>query len=152
MNLGLIDKVVSWTNGVEGIAVHNISMTNSFLDTHFPLKPIWPGVLTMTAVSRLAEGVIRATYDFEKRVKLTRVSNIKWRKYIAPGDQLYIEVKVLSMSEKEVLVRGKVKVNDKIAAAFGEMQFSFDDALSNSDADAKAFWEERGLKQGESIE
>lgn len=148
MNVGLIDKVVKWTVGEEASAIQNISMTTPILDKHFPLKPIWPGVLTMTAVLRLATGVLQSKYGFERRILVQKIAKVKWRKYISPGDQVHIEIQVLSLDEAGAKAKGKVMVQNKPVATIGEIQFRFDDDKKIDSDLAKSFWASRGFTLG----
>ncbi|MBM7589557.1 hypothetical protein [Brevibacillus fulvus] len=148
MNWGLIDKVVEWSAGKEAAALQNIGMTSPILDTHFPLKPIWPGVLTMSAVIRLAAGVLESAEGFARKVELSQIANVKWRKYISPGDQLRIDVQVLSLDEAGAVVKGKVSVGNRPVATFGEMTFRFVEGGQANRDRTKMFWQKRGYAGG----
>ncbi|MFQ5551138.1 MAG: 3-hydroxyacyl-ACP dehydratase FabZ family protein [Gemmatimonadales bacterium] len=71
-----------------------------FFTDHFPRKPVLPATLLLDAQIELAVGLAAEAVDPTVRMLLrpTRVSNIKMRSFIPPGEALEIVVEVLAAS------------------------------------------------------
>ena len=71
-----------------------------FFTDHFPRKPVLPATLLLDAQIELAVGLAAEAVDPAVRMLLrpTRVSNLKLRSFIPPGEALGIVVEVLAAS------------------------------------------------------
>lgn len=70
----------------------------SFFADHFPRKPVFPGTLLLDAKVRLAVRLIADTVDPTAQTLLrpTRVSNVKLRAFVHPGQTVVIHAEVLA--------------------------------------------------------
>ncbi|HEX4606199.1 MAG TPA: 3-hydroxyacyl-ACP dehydratase FabZ [Candidatus Angelobacter sp.] len=116
----LIDRVVEMEREKRIVALKNVTINEPFFAGHFPSFPIMPGVLIIEAMAQ-AGGVLLLGEVEDRDNKLivfTSIEKARFRRPVVPGDQLRIEVDVLSWrpASSRVIVRmdGKAFVNGKL--------------------------------------
>lgn len=90
----LIDRVLHCEPGKSIIAIKNVTANEPFFMGHFPGNPIMPGVLILEALAQ-ASGILanKTTETKEGYLYLfTGVDNTRFKRVVAPGDQLRLEV------------------------------------------------------------
>ncbi len=113
----LIDRVIEIVRKQRIVALKNVSANEPYFAGHFPGFPIMPGVLIVEAIAQ-AGGALLLTEVEERDGKLmffTGIERARFRKPVLPGDQLRIEVEVLSWRMTAVRMQGKAFVGDKLA-------------------------------------
>jgi 3-hydroxyacyl-[acyl-carrier-protein] dehydratase len=117
----LIDRIVEFERAKRLVAIKNVTINEPFFQGHFPGFPIMPGVLVVEAMAQ-AGGIImmHEIPDRDKKlVVFTGIEKAKFRRPVTPGDQLRIEVDVLSFrlrSERSTgRIQGKAWVDGKLA-------------------------------------
>ena len=93
----MIDKVIKWDKKKSLQAIKNVSINEPYFQGHFPGKPIFPGVLILESMAQAGSLIISDFVDnpSKKLAYLSKVLNFKIHKNVIPGDQLYIESKLL---------------------------------------------------------
>ena len=93
----MIDKVIKWDKKKSLQAIKNVSINEPYFQGHFPKKPIFPGVLILESMAQAGSLIISDFVDnpSKKLAYLSKVLNFKIHKNVNPGDQLYIEAKLL---------------------------------------------------------
>ena len=90
-----------------------------FFAGHFPGRPIMPGVLICEAVfqsSAILMSKRAGTTSADGRIPLiTRISNVKLKRVILPGDLMEVEVTLKELIGQATYMAGKVKVGGKTA-------------------------------------
>jgi 3-hydroxyacyl-[acyl-carrier-protein] dehydratase len=113
----LIDRIVEFERTKRLVAIKNVTINEPFFQGHFPDYPIMPGVLVVEAMAQ-AGGIIMM-YELEDRtsklVVFTGIERAKFRRPITPGDQVRIEVEVLSFRTRAGRIDGKAYVDGKLA-------------------------------------
>jgi 3-hydroxyacyl-[acyl-carrier-protein] dehydratase len=112
----LIDRIVEFEPGTRLVAIKNVTINEPFFQGHFPGYPLMPGVLIVEAMAQ-AGGMImmHSLPDREKKlVVFTGIEAAKFRRPVTPGDQLRIEVEVLSMRTRLGRITGKAFVDGKL--------------------------------------
>ncbi|KMP10745.1 hydroxymyristoyl-ACP dehydratase [Candidatus Nitromaritima sp. SCGC AAA799-A02] len=114
-----VDRVIeSDDNGIR--TERQVKPDEPFFAGHFPGRPIMPGVLVCEAVfqsgailmGKLAEG------GQDGRIPvITRISNVKLKHAVQPGDLMEIEVKLKEVAGSAYYLAGKVNVGGKTALA-----------------------------------
>jgi len=113
----LIDRVIDVTRKQRIVAIKNVSVNEPFFAGHFPGFPIMPGVLIIEAIAQ-AGGALLLTEvgdHADKLVFFTGIERARFRRPVVPGDQLRIEVNVLTWRTTAVRMEGKAYVDGKLA-------------------------------------
>jgi len=97
----LIDKVLEFELGKRLTAIKNVSFNEPQFTGHFPDQPIMPGVLIIEALAQ-ATGILAFKSEVGKPQKgqiymLVGVDNARFKRMVEPGDQLRLEVEVLTV-------------------------------------------------------
>ena len=113
----LIDRITEFEPQKRLVAVKNVTINEPFFQGHFPGYPIMPGVLVVEAMAQ-AGGIImmhELPDRHEKLVVFTGIERAKFRRPVTPGDQLRIEVDVLSFRTRAGKIQGRATVDGKLA-------------------------------------
>jgi 3-hydroxyacyl-[acyl-carrier-protein] dehydratase len=113
----LIDRIVEFEPTKRLVAIKNVTINEPFFQGHFPGYPIMPGVLVVEAMAQ-AGGIImmhEIPDRAQKLVVFTGIERAKFRRPVTPGDQLRIEVDVLSFRTRAGRIEGKAWVEGKLA-------------------------------------
>lgn len=113
----LVDRVLDVEDNKKAIGIKNVTANEPFFEGHFPGNPIMPGVLIVEAMAQLA-GII-VMHGEENREKLglfTGINKCRFKKVVRPGDQLRLEVEIISSKMNLVKVKGKATVDGDTAA------------------------------------
>jgi len=113
----LIDRITEFEPTKRLVAIKNVTINEPFFQGHFPGYPIMPGVLVVEAMAQ-AGGIIML-HEIEDRasklVVFTGIERAKFRRPVTPGDQLRIEVDVLSFRTRAGKIQGRATVDGKLA-------------------------------------
>jgi 3-hydroxyacyl-[acyl-carrier-protein] dehydratase len=113
----LIDRVIEFESAKRIVAIKNVTINEPFFSGHFPGYPIMPGVLVVEAMAQA--GCILLLSEVADRenklVVFTGIERAKFRRPITPGDQLRLEVDVLSFRPRAGRMEGKAIVDGKVA-------------------------------------
>lgn len=113
----LIDRVVEYERAKRLVAIKNVTINEPFFQGHFPGYPIMPGVLVVEAMAQ-AGGMIMLAELADRHSKLvvfTGIERAKFRRPVTPGDQLRIEVDVLSFRTRAGRIQGRATVDGRLA-------------------------------------
>ena len=95
----LIDKVLSLTDE-RIVAVKYVSLAEEYLADHFPTFPVLPGVLMLEALTQAAGWLLHTRRDFAcSMAVLKEARNVKYGRFVAPGNSLRVEVDLAKLSE-----------------------------------------------------
>jgi 3-hydroxyacyl-[acyl-carrier-protein] dehydratase len=113
----LIDRVVEFEPAQRLVALKNVTINEPFFQGHFPGHPIMPGVLVVEAMAQAGAIIMLAEIADRdsKLIVFTGIERAKFRQAVTPGDQLRIEVNVLSFRTRAGRIEGKAYVDGKLA-------------------------------------
>jgi len=112
----LIDRIIEFEPTKRLVAIKNVTCNEPFFQGHFPGYPLMPGVLIVEAMAQ-AGGIIllHEIPDRDKKlIVFTGIERAKFRRPVTPGDQLRIEVNVLSFRTRAGRIAGKAFVDGKL--------------------------------------
>lgn len=100
------------------VGVKNVTINEAHFQGHFPGKPIMPGVLIIEAMAQTGGLLLLLEIpDREKKLLyFVAIDGARFRRPVVPGDQLKIEVKVVSWRGDFCKLDGKATVNGEAAA------------------------------------
>jgi 3-hydroxyacyl-[acyl-carrier-protein] dehydratase len=114
----LIDRVTDITRKQRIVAIKNVTINEPFFQGHFPGFPIMPGVLIVEAIAQAGGALLLTEFEDrgDKLMVFTGIEKARFRLPVFPGDQLRIEVQVLSWRQTAVRMEGKVYKGEKRCA------------------------------------
>jgi len=116
----LVDRILDYEPGKWIRGVKNITMGDPIFQGHFPSKAIFPGVLIVEAMAQTGGCLVLQDMADRKNklIYFMAIDKVKFRKPVVPGDQLIMEVKVLSDKGRIAKLRGEAFVDgQKVAEA-----------------------------------
>jgi 3-hydroxyacyl-[acyl-carrier-protein] dehydratase len=93
----LVDRIVELEPGRRAVGLKLVSMSDGYLQGHFPDFPVMPGVLIVEALAQT--GAVLVMHDQANSGLLpffARIDNCRFRQPVRPGDTLRLEVEVTS--------------------------------------------------------
>ena len=114
----LVDKIVELDPDKRIVGIKNVTVNEPFFQGHFPGWPVMPGVLIIESMAQVAGVMIyRDLPDKEKKlIYFTGIESAKFRRPVVPGDQLRIEMEMLSRRNQFGKMQGRATVDGKLAA------------------------------------
>ena len=92
----LIDRVLEYQLNTRLAAIKNVSVNEPFFQGHFPVRPVFPGVLILEAIAQasaiLASRGLDEEPDENTIFLFAGVDKARFKRPVEPGDQLRIEV------------------------------------------------------------
>jgi 3-hydroxyacyl-[acyl-carrier-protein] dehydratase len=114
----LVDRIVELEPRKRIVGIKNVTMNEPYFVGHFPGFPIMPGVLIIEAMAQTGGVLIlRDIPDSKNKVVLfAAIEKAKFRRPVVPGDQLRLELDVLSLRETFCRMQAKAFVDGQIVA------------------------------------
>jgi len=118
----LVDRVTEVKPGEEITGIKNITINEPFFQGHFPIKPVFPGVLIIEALAQATGLLAFATEnvsasDGKSLFYLVGIDNARFKQPAGPGDQLVLHVKVIKNKRGVWKFSGEAKVDGKTIAS-----------------------------------
>lgn len=116
----LVDRIQDYEPGQWIRGVKNITMADPIFLGHFPKNPVFPGVLIVEAMAQTGGCLVLQSVPSraDKLIYFMSIDNVKFRKPVVPGDQMIMEVKVITLKGKIAKLRGEAFVDgQKVAEA-----------------------------------
>ncbi|MCK4715530.1 MAG: bifunctional UDP-3-O-[3-hydroxymyristoyl] N-acetylglucosamine deacetylase/3-hydroxyacyl-ACP dehydratase [Candidatus Marinimicrobia bacterium] len=112
----LVDRILDLTPGETVTAIKNVTINEPFFTGHFPMRKVMPGVLIVEALAQAGGLLLLNTIDnpAEKLVLFTGLDNVRFRKTVAPGDQIRLEVKMIQFRLAMCKMKAVAFVNDDV--------------------------------------
>ncbi|HTL98395.1 MAG TPA: 3-hydroxyacyl-ACP dehydratase FabZ [Holophagaceae bacterium] len=130
----LVDRVLDyepqqWIRGLK-----NITYNEQIFQGHFPKRPVFPGVMIVEAMAQCGGCLVMQEFeDLSKKViYFMAIDGVKFRRPVVPGDQMVMEVKILSFKGRICKLRGEAFVDGQKVAEAEFMSMLQD--LSDSEA------------------
>ncbi len=113
----LVDRVLELEE-TRIVGLKNVTATEPHFQGHFPDFPVMPGVLIVECMAQTAGILVLSQIPDRKNkvVLLTSIDNARFRKPVVPGDQLRVEMTVISKRASLAKMRGEARVNNELVA------------------------------------
>ena len=121
----LIDRVLEYERGVRLKAIKNVTYNEPYFQGHFPVKPVFPGVLIIEAIAQ-ATAILsfhsRGGYPSEDELYLlVGIDNARFKRQVVPGDQLIVEVSIVRGKRGFWRYQCEARVDGELACSTGIM-------------------------------
>jgi 3-hydroxyacyl-[acyl-carrier-protein] dehydratase len=108
----LIDRVLSFEHGKKIVALKNISVNEQVFNGHFPVKPVFPGVMIVEALAQASGLLIYLTSDVHEDAEkdlyyFAGIDEVRFKKIVVPGDQLELTAELLQQKNQHRIVKTK---------------------------------------------
>lgn len=149
MRYSLIDRITELVPGERVRAVKNVSLSEEYLQDHFPKFPVLPGVFMLEALTQASAWLVRVTDDFaHSMVVLKEARNVKYANFLVPGETLDVRAEIVKHEERETKLKvegsvaGQVKVTGRLT--LGRYNLA-DEAPSRAEIDRRVTLQMRKL-------
>lgn len=116
----LVDRVLDLVPGERITALKNVSINEPFFPGHYPHHPVMPGVLIVEAMAQTAAILSFRTMgskpDGKSVYYFVGIDGARFRRAVSPGDQLIIEVSIITSKRGIWKYAAQAKVDGQIAA------------------------------------
>jgi UDP-3-O-[3-hydroxymyristoyl] N-acetylglucosamine deacetylase / 3-hydroxyacyl-[acyl-carrier-protein] dehydratase len=133
----LVDKIIDFRIDESVIGVKNVTANEPFFEGHFPGQPVMPGVLILEAMAQT--GGILLLNGVEnpdgKLVFFMSIDNAKFRRPVTPGDQLVLELKLITRKKRICQMHGEAFVSGNLVAEADMMASIVDRTPASPGAD-----------------
>lgn len=119
-----IDRFVEFVTLRRAVAVKTVSITDEPIDLYMPGAPVMPCSLILEGLAQTGGSLVSASYGFEKRIVLAKISKAFFHRPAVPGDRLVYTVEMESVLPDGAVVRGVSHVDGQPQAEV-ELFFAF---------------------------
>jgi beta-hydroxyacyl-ACP dehydratase FabZ len=116
----LVDRILDFEPGKWIRGVKNITITDPIFLGHFPQKAIFPGVLIVEAMAQTGGCLVLQDMPDRKNklIYFMSIDKVKFRRPVVPGDQLVMDLEIISHKGRICKLRGVAMVDgQKVAEA-----------------------------------
>lgn len=117
----LVDRVIEFEADKRIVAIKNVTINEPQFTGHFPINPVFPGVLIVEALAQ-ASGILafksrNRTLDDGYIYYLAGTDKTKFKRSVLPGDQLRLEVEIVNLRNHWMKASGNAYVGDNLACS-----------------------------------
>jgi 3-hydroxyacyl-[acyl-carrier-protein] dehydratase len=116
----LVDRVLECEPGKRLVAIKNVTVNEPMFTGHFPERPIFPGVLIMEALAQATGLLAFKTQGIKPSGKtlyyFAAIDKCRFRQPVVPGDQMRLEVEIVTAKRNIWKFKAEAKVDGKVVA------------------------------------
>lgn len=117
MRFSQLDRILTLKKSDSIEAVKCLSLSEEYLQDHFPRFPIMPGVLMVESMFQTSMWLLRATDEFRhSTVVLRQTKSLTFRDFVQPGNSLKVTAKIKSVKDSltTLQVNGTIDGNPSV--------------------------------------
>jgi len=115
----LVDRILEMEPGKRIVGLKNVSINEPYFQGHFPGFPLMPGVYILEALAQVGGILMIKSLDLEVgkyAVVFAGIDDARFKKPVYPGDQLILELDVISLKKSLSKMKGTAKVDNQVVA------------------------------------
>jgi|TARA_B100000959_G_scaffold19237_2_gene18601 3-hydroxyacyl-[acyl-carrier-protein] dehydratase len=117
----LVDRVLEFEADKRIVAIKNITINEPQFTGHFPMTPVFPGILIVEAMAQVS-GILafrsrNRTLDDGYVYYLAGTDKTKFKRSVVPGDQLRMEIEIVNLRTHWMKSAGKAYVGDQLVCS-----------------------------------
>ena len=115
----MVDRILDFEEEKYITGIKNVTMNEPYFVGHFPGEPVMPGVMILEGMAQI--GALLAYKSMpdaigDKLVYFAGLDNVRFRKMVRPGDQIFFRIECIRMKAKLSKMSGRAYVDDQLAA------------------------------------
>jgi len=118
MKFRMVDRIIDWQSRRSIAGIKTVSFEEYSIKSAFGGDAYLPESLLMEGLFQLGNWLVMLSSDFEQMGLLVRVEEVTFREPVRPGQQLRMEVDVVSYRKDGISFNGKAIVGNR-EIAFG---------------------------------
>lgn len=116
MRFSQLDRILSLEKGVSITTVKGLSLSEEYLQDHFPRFPIMPGVLMVESMFQASMWLVRASDEFKfSKIAMKEAKSVKFQGFVQPGDSLVVTAEIKSKKDNLTTLKVTGTINGKPA-------------------------------------
>lgn len=118
-SLLLVDRILEIELGKRIVGLKNVSINEPYFQGHFPGFPLMPGVYILEALAQVGGILMIKSLDLEigkYAIVFAGIDDARFKKPVYPGDQLILELEVISLKKSLSKMKGTAKVDNQVVA------------------------------------
>ncbi len=133
-----IDRVTS-VEPPRATAIKNVTFTEDYLATHFPMFPVVPGAMMIDSLVELAGVLLEAAVGADRDLQLESVRRARFKRFVRPGDQLVVTAELIDVDRGEwtATINGSLLVEGQEASAVSEILVRWRPARAGGGGDGR---------------
>jgi len=115
----LVDRILEIELGKRIVGLKNVSINEPYFQGHFPGFPLMPGVYVLEALAQVGGILMIKSLNLEigkYAVVFAGIDDARFKKPVYPGDQLILELDVISLKKSLSKMKGTAKVDNQVVA------------------------------------
>jgi 3-hydroxyacyl-[acyl-carrier-protein] dehydratase len=117
-----LDGILELEPGLGARGFRNVPNTLAIFDSHFPRRNVLPGVLILGSMGSLAATLLEQ--ETGQPWRLAGASQVGFRHFVQPGDQMEIAVELKERSADLALLSGEVRVDGRVVTRARQLRMA----------------------------
>jgi len=117
MRYYLIDRVTYLEYDRSIRAIKSAALSEDVFADHFYGNPVLPGALQIESLAQAGTVLLELSSAYRHKAVLALIDRAKFRSVVRPGDQLHIELTVLSSEGGLVRTDGLIRVGEQVVTS-----------------------------------
>ncbi|NPB07474.1 MAG: 3-hydroxyacyl-ACP dehydratase FabZ [Aquificae bacterium] len=115
----LVDRILELEEGKRIVGLKNVSVNEPVFQGHFPGFPLFPGVYILEALAQVGGILMIKSLKLEigkYAIVFAGIDGARFKRPVYPGDQLILELEVVSLKKTLSKMKGTAKVGGEVVA------------------------------------
>lgn len=116
----LLDRITEWEPPGRAAGIKCCSLSEDYLEHHFPGHPVMPGALMIEALAQLGGVLVEASSRLQRpgdrHALLLGADRARFRQLVRPGDRLDLEAINVATREDGGRVKGTARLGEVVVA------------------------------------